>query len=502
MKIEGFGGDGDFEEEAPVPLLPPEEIAQDYPVEAFGDGFLAKAINGIVDVAQVPPAIAAQSVLAAAALVVQPFVNIVLPTRQVRPVVLYLTTLADSSDRKSTSDDLAISGVLEFQQGRYPAYNEAMIEHTAALEAHKVRIARTKGKDKSAEDTRQDMIELGAEPKPPKPPTLLVKKGTMQGLVELFVRGSTSLGLFSSEGGSWFGGYGLKEENRLHTAATLSEFWDGSAIEENTKGGGFIYLMGRRLSFHMMIQPGVADDIFSNPILRDQGFLNRLLVAAPHSLAGTRFHRDPRPSSFQDIDHFKRRLVQALGQSPKVDQENGGLILDNITMTEEAQKMWWAFSDHIEAKIGPKGEWRTIKGMTGKLAEQAARLATVIAVFQNGRLKTVEEGLSATDLSRGVKLAEFYASEFVRLIERPSVTPLEKNAEIMRAWLVDSHKKPIVALSTLSQLAPRTVRGKANALAAMEMLESARHVVKLSGGTVIDGKRAKDAWRVRGIEAE
>jgi len=62
---------------------------------------------------QVPAAMAAQSVLASAALAAQPHADAQLPTGQSRPLSLFFVTLAPSGDRKSTSDNEAVKPRLE-----------------------------------------------------------------------------------------------------------------------------------------------------------------------------------------------------------------------------------------------------------------------------------------------------------------------------------------------------------------------------------------------------
>src|SRR3546814_15418688 len=66
------------------------------------------AVHAIGDKVQCPEAIAAQSVLAAAALAVQSHVDVVHPaTGDTRPVSLFLVTVAASGERKSAADRIA-----------------------------------------------------------------------------------------------------------------------------------------------------------------------------------------------------------------------------------------------------------------------------------------------------------------------------------------------------------------------------------------------------------
>ncbi|MFU8803332.1 MAG: DUF3987 domain-containing protein, partial [Bradymonadaceae bacterium] len=43
-------------------------------------------------------------------------------------------------------------------------------------------------------------------------------------------------------------------------------------------GDGHATLFGRRLAVHLMVQPGVARDLLSDPLAVDTGFLARFLI--------------------------------------------------------------------------------------------------------------------------------------------------------------------------------------------------------------------------------
>jgi hypothetical protein len=114
---------------------------------------------------------------------------------------------------------------------------------------------------------------------------------TFEGLCSLFSTGHRALGVFSDEGGHFVGGHALSEDTRLRTAAGLSSLWDGSPIKRvrAARDGSYV-LPGRRLAMHLMLQPNVAAGLLSDPVLKDQGLLSRILVSHPQSTAGTRFH--------------------------------------------------------------------------------------------------------------------------------------------------------------------------------------------------------------------
>ena len=88
--------------EPPQPLLEYQQTPLPYPVEALGN-LLGPAVERLAEVIGVPCAMAAQSVLATAALVSQGHANVQLDGRTY-PLSLYLLTVASSGDRKSAVD--------------------------------------------------------------------------------------------------------------------------------------------------------------------------------------------------------------------------------------------------------------------------------------------------------------------------------------------------------------------------------------------------------------
>lgn len=489
-----FDPQADFEAEEPLPLAGEAEDAEPFPVEHLGM-ILGNAARAIMDKVQVPDGLAAQSVLGAAALAIQPFVDIRLPTGEIKPTCLFLTTVAGSGDRKSSADGFALEGVRAAEADLWRRYQDDRRVFEIDLATYKEGIARAK---KSKGDIGAEMRAAGDEPQPPPMPIILATEGTIEGLQKLFAEARPSMGLFSDEGGVWLGGYGMNDDNRLKTGAALSEFWDGKPIKRVRAGEGLTLLLGRRLSFHMMIQPEIASKLLGNNELRGQGMLSRLLVTAPRSLAGTRMFRPLQADTDSNLEAFTRRLYRIMASPLPMDEETRELRPRVVPMEPDAERMWWAFADYCERKIGPEGEWDAVRGVVGKLPEQAARIALVIAVFERGR--EAVETLTAADLAAGVKLAEFYAGEALRLLGIGEIDEAMKQAERLIAWLKKDWPAPLVGLRHICKGAPRGLRKADQARSALAVLERHGHVVKLPNGAEIGGQRHREAWRIVGAE--
>jgi len=115
----------------PRPLLEQQITPLPYPVAALGD-LLGPAVERMSDVIGVPCAMAAQSVLATAALASQAHANVHLDGR-IYPLSLYLLTVACSGDRKSAVDHIALQAVRDWERQQWIAYGEQLKAHRAAI---------------------------------------------------------------------------------------------------------------------------------------------------------------------------------------------------------------------------------------------------------------------------------------------------------------------------------------------------------------------------------
>ena len=95
-------------------MLIEKEEDKPYPVDALGE-LLGGAVAAIASAVQVPDALAAQSILTAAAMASQPHANVLRAGQRI-PLSLFGLTVAESGDRKSSADRLALHAHREHQQ--------------------------------------------------------------------------------------------------------------------------------------------------------------------------------------------------------------------------------------------------------------------------------------------------------------------------------------------------------------------------------------------------
>ena len=223
-------GNGNGHEEShilpePQPLrreLPPPDP---YPIEALGP-VLAPPATKTHEVIQSPEAICGQSFLATATLAVQGFADLEIDGR-VSPLSNNFITIAESGERKTATDAVALAPVNKRQKDLYIEYSSYIDDYEAEISAWKKAKEEALSKHKGRDEKKKALIDLGPEPKGPITPILTVEEPTYEGLVKSLAVGRPSVGIFSDEGGRFLGGHGMNQENQLKTAAGISKFWDG-----------------------------------------------------------------------------------------------------------------------------------------------------------------------------------------------------------------------------------------------------------------------------------
>jgi hypothetical protein len=480
--------------EPPRPLMRATPSPHPFPVDALGD-VLGRAACAIHDRIRVPMAIAGNSVLATGALAAQGHADIELPIiGQIKPLSLFIVTVAESGERKTSSDDQASWPVREREKELREAREAELFSYENDLAAwEKAREAKQREGKGNRAAIKKMLDELGPRPVAPPDAMLTCPEPTYEGLCKLYMTGWPSLGIYSDEAGLFIGGHGLSDEAKLRTAAGLSALWDRGVVRRVRAGDGAVFLPGRRLSLHLMAQPDVGEILFGDPLLLNQGLLSRVLVSAPERAAGTRLWREEHPVTDADLKRYGARLLGILKTKLLLPEGRiNGLRPRVLKLSPAARRRWIQYSDRIELAVAPGGELEPVCGLACKLAEHAARLA--------GNLSLVDDP-DATEiidpkLEAGIALADHFAAEALRLFGTSQIDGDLKLAQKLLQWLWQVWKEPNVSLPDIYQLSISAIRTKAKANRMVDVLVDHAWLERLPEGAVIRGFRRRDAWRV------
>jgi hypothetical protein len=482
----------EFRAEGPLPLLRALPAPEAFPVEALGD-VLGPATEAIQDIVQSPWAMCGQSVLAAATLAVQGLADVELPTRQIKPISNFFLTVASTGERKSATDGYALRPIrkheeilLETYDAELPAYNNAK----AAWDAARKKACNSYKGDFAA--IKAALNNLGPEPAAPLTPLFTCQEPTYEGLCRALEHGQPSMGIFATEGGQFIAGHAMSAENKLKTAAGLSSIWDGETIKRVRSGDGVSILRGRRVSSHLMVQPGLSAIMLSDDELADQGMLSRCLVTAPESHSGRRFQRETAPETDNKLMAYDRHLHGILRRPfPLATNSRNVLAPPILRLNASAKTLWRKFADDVEAQLGPGGDLEPIIGFANKLPEHATRLAAVLTLIEDPAAGEISQELMA----RGIILAQHYSSEALRLFHCAKIDRDLRLAAKLLDWL-ESWGDPNVSLPDIYQCGPNAIRDRKTALRLVGILEAHRNLVKLPAGALVRGERRRDAWLI------
>ncbi|MBB4857178.1 hypothetical protein HNO88_000485 [Novosphingobium chloroacetimidivorans] len=475
----------------PIEFRPSVGDPEDYPLQVL-PARLADCIRGLADTVQLPVSIAAQAILGACALVTQTRIDVEMPTGEIIPTSLFLFTVAASGDRKSSCDKKALGPVYRREKELREGFEEKQQSFTIAKAAYEQAAKTAKAGKKNRAEIQSALQACGKPPTPPALPMLLVEEPTTEGIVKLLDEAYPSIGLFSDEGAAFLGGYSMQDEQQAKTGAVLSQLWDGKPIKRVRGTDVTKILDGRRMSLHLMVQPGVAMKLFGNKALRDQGMMSRMLITFPKSMKGQRLWREPTQEALDAISAYQSRLTNLLqGLFSRMDPETRTLEFSTVRLQPEARSMWIQFSDHLERQQGPDGDLAEVSDLASKMAQHALRLAAVISYYQSGE-NTAREGISADAMTAGIALGEFYLSEALRLFNAGAVDAASDNAQVLIEF-IRKERLEKVGKRWLSQNAPKNVRPHTVLKQALELAVDAGHLVLIAGGAdfMARGKKQK-----------
>lgn len=471
---------------APLPLHRPVDDPKPFPFEGLCD-VLKNAATSLQRVIQAPDAISAQSVSGAASLACQPYANISMDGRA-HPLSLFMITVAESGDRKSGTDKIALKPIHDWQKMLFNTYreeNKTFIKRKELWECKKKDWMKNPSKGVFNEEA----------PSEPLHPLVLVEEPTYEGIIKYLAVGQPSIGLFSDEGGRFFGGHAMNSDNQIKTMAGLSSLWDGKEVSRLRGGDGNMLLYGRRLSMHLMIQEVVLEQLMNNQMVECQGFLPRCLVSFPRSTAGNRPYVEEDISKDPAVLKYYECINQLMDRRPPVaslSAPQNELIPRQITLTDAAKRQWILYHNAIDRDLSAGMRLVPIRRFANKAAEHVLRLSGIQAMIQCADV----DQISLEDVERGIILMEYYLMEAMRIQGCLSIHPDLLLAQKVLKWCKDTRREAI-ALQDIYQRGPSQIRSAAKARAMMDILEKHRWVTPVSGMEV-DGKRYREAWVIRG----
>ncbi|MBX9934983.1 MAG: DUF3987 domain-containing protein, partial [Burkholderiaceae bacterium] len=156
-----------------------------------------------------------------------------------------------------------------------------------------------------------------------------------------------------------------------------------------------------------------------------------------------------------------------------------------LPLDPQARALWIEFYNAIEVQQADGQELEQARAFASKAAEQAARIAGVITLFNNPQAAVID--VQAMD--GAMELVTFYLSEHLRLMGTGKQAQTDKRLRVLWDWLQE--QGPLVTARHIARNAPRAVRNlKTKGISALLEQLTKRGYVRPIG----------DGWEVRHVD--
>jgi putative DNA primase/helicase len=460
-----------------------------YPLDMLPASIRA-AVEEVASFVKAPAPMIASSALAALSLAIQANVDVERATKLHGPVGLYLLTIADSGERKSTCDGFFTKAIRDYEEAQLEAAKPALKDCQAKIEAWEAKRAGVKEKirnlaksNKPTTDMEAALLNLEYEkPEQLRVPRLLYSDATPEALTYGLANKWPSGGVVSAEAGIVFGSHGMGKDSVMRNLATLNQLWDGTSLTIDRRSTESYTVRGARLTVALQVQEPTLREFFSKngALARGTGFLARFLVAWPESTQGMRPFTEA-PENWPHLDEFNRRIASILNQPAEIDDE-GALTPIMLPLSSEAKKSWREYHDDIESELVSDGEFYSVRDVASKSADNAARLAALFQVFEHGvgaiRLDCFESASFIT---------AWHLNEARRFYGELALPEVLLDAAKLDGWLINKcacEQVDIISQRVAQRLGP--IRDKKKLMAALQELEALDRVRVVKNGRGVD----------------
>ena len=421
-------------------------VEGEYPIHAFPD-VIAKAIKKSAHFHNVPLAVAAQTYLGEQAYIAQRHIKAPSDkSEKGQPCSLFMLTIFPSGEGKDVckSDASKISEKIE---------SENMNRFYADY----------KSWSKKKSDERGDA---------PVNPMSRFKKTTTQAIIRMMADGAGNSYIWATgEGGYLFSGYSLKSDTVGESISVLNDLVDtgkGNALLRNAEDSHFFE--NKYFSLDIAVQDVVARPALTNSLLREQGFLARVLFSAPTPLQHrevTLEQQSIKPYDDEDLKAYWRFCEKMLTTpyfGNKLFVGDDGRVV--ITKCQDAERLHIQYQNHIGQEAGKGGKYEFIRAYALRTNQYVLRVAAILAYCSE------VDYIDARIMQNAIDLCKYSLDEWLRYYGK-----MEKSdSELMLDWLKKQDSSKILKSAISTTVYPKHLRSKNNRDAALNHLIDAEHI--------------------------
>lgn len=427
-------------EDWPEPLLFGEIETPDIPCSLLPEP-LAGFCKAVTENAQTPSGMAVMMALAVVATCLQKRVEVCpYGDGYTEPVNLMTLVSLEPGSRKSAVVKAMTDPLTGWEMEQYEARKEqaGRARHQREMIIKSIDSIKSKASkpDATDDDRRAAMTEIVRleESMPPEviPPRLWTDDITPERLQNLMADNGERMSVISAEGGIFEVMAGLYSGGK----SNINVFLQGHAGDpvRVDRQGRSVMMLKPALTIGLTVQPDVVSDLASGnkARFRGNGMLARLLYCIPKSTVGSRDLTKRRPAS-EEIKVAYHAMVYRLLAIPSPSDEQGRERPRLLTLQPDALRVWLTFSQYIESKQGPLGEFHSIQDWTSKLPGAALRIAGLIHVVEHGEHITV---IGKATMEMALDLAELLIDHAKAAFAVMGSDPVLADAKVVFQWVV------------------------------------------------------------------
>lgn len=395
-------------------------------VNNYGHPLLEGVAHEITVNYQVDQTVVIGAVLANSALAIQSAYDFEGYDGRTIPCSLMVGVEAGPTRGKNSIMSKVSSPIREFETEKRREYEAELIRYQSELEVWTVRnkslrrrLARAMDKDEDISSLEKDLQEhRSCKPAPADKLTLIAEDATNEALARLFHPKYRSLGVMSSEGGI------VIKSEAFRRPEVTSQFWSGVGPAMDTVHNGQVRLEDVRVSWLLMAQ----SEIWKRLIDRDGGMFMatgasaRMLMFRDHNPAGWQQVQDA-VHTWEHHANYSRRLKALLCEGWERSKAEV-FERKKIRMTQETHRCWMEYRQWAMNLTQPGGWYERAEDHAARLAENVARIATVVHVLED-----FEGGIRVDTLQFAIDLARHCSSHYMAMFVPPP--ELEANAAFL-----------------------------------------------------------------------
>lgn len=320
-----------------------------------------EAIQSIQSKTRAPTSLVASSVLSALSLAVQAAYDVERIDGLISPVAMNFLVIAASGDRKTTVDNIVMKPFHDFQKNQNGISRFIFSDITSFAFLTKLH-----------ESCR-------------------------------------SAALIENEAGRIFDG------RLMEDIGFLNKLWDGKSVSVDRHKKSF-EIDSPRCTMSLMIQPKIFRAAMrrTGERLSDYGFLARCLICEPLTMKGQRFIHENNNTDNSGYENFCTKIRNLLADQVDFFSPGSEILQKSrktIKLDYYARKQWISIYNEIEREMGPQGLYDDYPEYASKMAENIARLAAILHIFED----CAENAISEAALLSARDIILWYASEYMRL---------------------------------------------------------------------------------------